>query len=836
MSRLFGRHVVTLSAVAAVTLGMIGTLVPGQAATTALNWVQVSSAQAPPGRQLAVMSYDSIRGRTVLFGGSAAQIGSTQPQPPNLADTWEWDGTSWIQRSPAASPPGLVAAAMAYDSRRGVSVLFGGATTSGAGTADTWEWDGNAWAQRALAAAPSARVWHAMAYDSARGRVVLFGGNGSAGARLADTWEFDGTTWIQRFPATSPPSRFGATMAFDSIRNRIVLFGGLGDSGRLNDTWEWDGSNWVRRSSSSSPYPRAFTSMAFDSQLGKTILFGGDHIRPFALGGVNDTWEWDGSQWTRDWTAAAPGARLGEALVYDSARGRSVVFGGTYGSRPQIFPNDTWELGTGITTPAGNPDVNVTQVSGFDYTNVGTTSPAAGVSLSSSGSGPLLISSMSISGDFAISGTDCPIAPNPLAAGSICVVFVTFTPTATGDRSGSLVLADNGPGGALAIPLAGIGTAAPTTLTVNPATASYGGTTTITASLAAKGSPVAGATVTFTLANGASASLQTDSQGIASWAAASTIGLHAGLYPNGIQASFAGDQAHLASSGSAALAVSQSGSIAYSGDLYIVDTSSVDLSVVVDQRSAASDPQFIDYSLQPVWVRFDVVGPGGLTTIEGQVTDSADWASTGQGVASASVPAMPDGAYTVIAQLVSPYDAAAPSPFITADDIRVALTSSPVKAGFLSGAGAIAADPSATAGDMQGYFGLQLKPGRVIQGNLIYSYRTRMDVGSGAIRDVDVWITSNDVTSLVGNQSVATATGHFSVAFIDARSGARYSSFEFSGTFKVVVVDGGTKSSDTFAITFRRPDGTLFHASAPVNTGGDARPVPVVIGNVVSHL
>ena len=33
-------------------------------------------------------------------------------------------------------------------------------------------------------------------------------------------------------------------MAFDSARGRVVLFGG---SPRTADTWEWDGSDWTRR-------------------------------------------------------------------------------------------------------------------------------------------------------------------------------------------------------------------------------------------------------------------------------------------------------------------------------------------------------------------------------------------------------------------------------------------------------------------------------------------------------------------------------------------------------------------------------------------------------------
>src|SRR5438874_2519813 len=94
---------------------------PAQAATSnsTLDWGQSSTATAPPGREFAAISYDSGRGRTVLFGGDQV-IYSSGTVPPFLADTWEWDGSSWTNVTPAASPPGLTVASMAYDTRRGV--------------------------------------------------------------------------------------------------------------------------------------------------------------------------------------------------------------------------------------------------------------------------------------------------------------------------------------------------------------------------------------------------------------------------------------------------------------------------------------------------------------------------------------------------------------------------------------------------------------------------------------------------------------------------------------------------------------------------------------------
>ena len=87
---------------------------------------------------------------------------------------------------------------MAYDQARGVTVLFGGDTGNAGGrfevTDETWLWNGSSWTQASPAASPPARMTHAIAYDSRRERVVLFGG--SDGTRtFGDTWEWDGTTW-----------------------------------------------------------------------------------------------------------------------------------------------------------------------------------------------------------------------------------------------------------------------------------------------------------------------------------------------------------------------------------------------------------------------------------------------------------------------------------------------------------------------------------------------------------------------------------------------------------------------------------------------------------------
>jgi hypothetical protein len=210
---------------------------------------------------------------------------------------------------------------------------------------------------------------------------------------------------------------------------------------------------------------------------------------------------------------------------------------------------------------------------------------------------------------------------------------------------------------------------------------------------------------------------------------------------------------------------------------------------------------------------------------------------TGLGTAASALASLPDGAYTVIATLVDGAGSATPNITVTGDDVRIGLVSSPTKGGYLSGGGAIASDPSANTTDTHGYASFQMKPGSVVQGNLVYVYRVRMDVGGGSLRNVDVWVSSSDVTTLSGNSSSANATGHFSVVYVDARSGQRYSAFGFTGgSFKLTASNATEGAQAGFALVLKQPDGTLFHASAPANAGGNAPLAPFVLGNIISNL
>src|SRR5262249_6309888 len=144
--------------------------------------------------------------------------------------------------------------------------------------------------------------------------------------------------WVDR--STNADPRAGHALAFDMLRGRTVLFGGTNLSSALADTWEWEGTRWTRRAPANTPPARRGHALACDLARGRTLLFGGSS----GNSALADTWEWDGANWTQRFPAQSPSARSGHALASDIIRNRTVLFGGwsTVGSN-LVMLADTWE-------------------------------------------------------------------------------------------------------------------------------------------------------------------------------------------------------------------------------------------------------------------------------------------------------------------------------------------------------------------------------------------------------------------------------------------------------------------------------------------------------------
>jgi hypothetical protein len=246
-------------------------------------------------------------------------------------------------------PPARSLTAMAFDSVRGRTVLFGGTATAGP-LGDTWEWDGSDWTQ-IQDVGPSARSGHAMAFDSDQQRTLLFGGLASGGM-IGDTWQWDGTAWTQ-VEDTGPPVRELHGMVYATNRKRTVVFGGEDGSGTtLSDTWEWDSTHWTHEQDIGPA--RQGLSIAFMGS--STALFGGLNGATAESAMVaGDTWEWDGSHWV-EVQDMGPQARWLHAMVFDSARNRLVLVGGTTTLARDTALGDTWEATVPDSAPSPGPD------------------------------------------------------------------------------------------------------------------------------------------------------------------------------------------------------------------------------------------------------------------------------------------------------------------------------------------------------------------------------------------------------------------------------------------------------------------------------------------------
>lgn len=261
----------------------------------------------------------------------------------------------WLKRSPAQSP-GIATTdriwyAICYSPDANKVLLFGGSNGGSISYQDTWLWDDLTWALLTPAAKPSVRDSMPLAYDAARQVFVLFGGyNSATGTPNQETWTFDMGTlnWTQQFPTNKPSARGGHGLAFSAAGGHVVLFGGAalgaGGSAELQDTWTWDGTDWTLESPAHVPPARA-NFMGMCSAGNDVLLFGGSRQNlgsPLTLG---DTWIWDGTDWIVQAPVSSPPAMAIPPLGTSTLAGyEAFLFGGMvqFTSFPITYNSDTW--------------------------------------------------------------------------------------------------------------------------------------------------------------------------------------------------------------------------------------------------------------------------------------------------------------------------------------------------------------------------------------------------------------------------------------------------------------------------------------------------------------
>lgn len=188
------------------------------------------------------------------------------------SDTWTFDGTSFKQVSGSGANAPTTGGDLAWfpgqgvlaDLIQGPQVAMGVDCTSGEPCLPTpprvemvSEWNGRAWTAETVATGDVPPGFAAAPVtDLSTGDVVAVDQNG-------DTWltadPAPATSWTKVSPAHRVTPRDGAAMAFDAATGQVVLFGGqasssMSSSGALDDdTWTWDGQDWTQQATGTSP-------------------------------------------------------------------------------------------------------------------------------------------------------------------------------------------------------------------------------------------------------------------------------------------------------------------------------------------------------------------------------------------------------------------------------------------------------------------------------------------------------------------------------------------------------------------------------------------------------
>ncbi len=290
-------------------------------------------AASPSARYESRMVWDTAIHRAVLFGG-ATPVDAGTKLAYELDDTWEWTGTRWFPKLTTHSPSSRAAESMVYDSARQRVVIFGGRHGK-TNLNDTWTYDGNDWKPVTTSPAPSVRELAGAAYDSDRDRIVLFGGTSqsySADGRtltetpLHDTWEFDGTVWHQIL--TDGPAVNKPILEYDPVRKQTIMI--AYDSAIATVMYAWDpaAAKWNQLKPTLLPACANEGAMTWQGS-NNTILFTGAVCAASAA--TEDTYEWDGTNWTKIDVALFVGRYFGEAITYDPDHQVVLLFGGAPG-------------------------------------------------------------------------------------------------------------------------------------------------------------------------------------------------------------------------------------------------------------------------------------------------------------------------------------------------------------------------------------------------------------------------------------------------------------------------------------------------------------------------
>jgi hypothetical protein len=279
------------------------------------------------------------------------------------------DTRAWTKRDFTGGPVGRYWHYMTY-AGGGKVLMIGGNLNAGTEMA-SWFWDGasGSWSSIPADLPPPAKGGAiALTYDSQRQRAIFFGGTVYGSTDYHDSnelWELDTVArqWKKLTPAgASPSARSNAAFGYDPVRKRAILQGGYAKGNSISDTWEWDGTRWTKLSPATMPSSWI---------LGMVWMPDRQRLFAFCQGSMLQAWAWDGQNWSLDSEDSVPDMPSSPALAY-AGSGRVVAFGGEiYDSNTmkQTAYGDTYEWSRGTWTKvatAQKPSIREASVAVYD--------------------------------------------------------------------------------------------------------------------------------------------------------------------------------------------------------------------------------------------------------------------------------------------------------------------------------------------------------------------------------------------------------------------------------------------------------------------------------------
>ena len=284
---------------------------------------------------------------------------------------------AWTDLKPSGNlPSARRSTAAAYDPGTNKIVIFGGLGADGDALDDTWEYDvsKNTWTPSIAptpSSQPSARHGAKMVYDPESARLLLFGGTYSRTSPTAsfqqdfnDTWAFSlpASAWINLNPSGNAPdarAEGAVSMTYNEASGTMLLLAGLAPTPGVVTTGDqykdWSGWNYETSTDSWAENPRAPESpsisrgyaLDFDRHSRTVVLFGGANADGATQ---DDTWAYDSvaNTWSMVLAGApdGPPGRVDHTVVYDSATGSIIMFGGRSArARSPISPTSPGSTG-----------------------------------------------------------------------------------------------------------------------------------------------------------------------------------------------------------------------------------------------------------------------------------------------------------------------------------------------------------------------------------------------------------------------------------------------------------------------------------------------------------